>query len=188
MFRAGLFVGVLVLVSINALAEPPTTQPITDFTKGTWSFSVAGAYAHSFDASEARMETVAVGGGYYFLDHMAINIELAGFWVQQPGPDAQIAEANFLLRHHLLVVDRFSLMGDFGAGVSYADVRTPYPEGLNFNFTIQTGLGATWRLQDNVYLMGGARYLHFSNRQMHGAEHNPSINAVEGYVGMLFTF
>ncbi|HEX4797597.1 MAG TPA: acyloxyacyl hydrolase [Humisphaera sp.] len=175
-------------MSVAALADPPTTQPITDFTKGTASFSVVGAYAHSFDSSEARIETVAVGGGYYFLDHMAINLELAGFWVQQPGPDAQIAEANLLLRHHLLVIDRFSFLIDVGGGISYANERTPYPDGTNFNFTLQTGLGATWRLKDNMYLLGGVRYLHFSNAQIDGKERNPSINATEGYFGLLFTF
>ena len=39
-----------------------------------------------------------------------------------------------------------------------------------------------------MYLLGGMRYLHFSNAQIDGKERNPSINAAEGYFGLLFTF
>jgi hypothetical protein len=45
-----------------------------------------------------------------------------------------------------------------------------------------------YRIDDSMYLMGGARYFHLSNAQQHGREKNPSYDGVEFYVGMLFAF
>jgi hypothetical protein len=60
--------------------------------------------------------------------------------------------------------------------------------GTYFNFTTSTGLGATYRIQDHFYLLGGVRYFHLSNAQIQGPQHNPSVNGVEGFFGLLWTF
>lgn len=158
-----------------------------DFQKGTWALSFTGAYAHSFTESEAKIETGSVGVGYYLFDHVALNLEAAGFSVQQPGPDSAISELDLLIRHHVWVVNRFSLFLDAGGGVSYATAPTP-GYGTYYNYLAEAGIGATWRIKDNVHVMGGVRWLHFSNAALKGPEHNPSINATEGYVGLIFTF
>jgi Lipid A 3-O-deacylase (PagL) len=63
---------------------------------------------------------------------------------------------------------------------------TGVPDGTNFNFTPQFGLGATYQLSDNTFLIGGARLFHLSNAGIDPGV-NPSINlAIEGYVGLLF--
>jgi opacity protein-like surface antigen len=169
------------------LSAAESTQPAASFPKGTFSLTLDGGYAQSFDSSDARIETASVGFGYYFIDNMAINVELAGYGIQQPGPDATVGGGDLLLRHHLLNLDPFSIFIDVGGGAWYGTAR--FPEGgTNFNFSIETGLGATCRLRDNLYLIGGARYLHFSNAHLEGPIRNPSINAIEGYVGVMFTF
>jgi hypothetical protein len=178
-------IAILLLLTADALAQ--TSRPATDFPRGTWSLTLEGAYAHSFDLSPARIQTVSMGVGYYFMDNLSLNAEAAGFWNQQDGPDASIAEINLLLRHHLFNFDRWSILFDVGGGLSYASVPTP-PGGTYFNFCLQTGPGVTFRLTDKLHLIGGARYLHFSNAALKGPEHNPSINALEGYVGLLYTF
>ena len=51
-----------------------------------------------------------------------------------------------------------------------------------------TGPGLTYRLDDNTYLMGGARYFHVSNGNQFGRINNPSYDGVQYYVGVMFAF
>jgi hypothetical protein len=60
--------------------------------------------------------------------------------------------------------------------------------GTEINFDARAGVGATVRLLNDLHLMGGVRYLHLSNGNIHGLDENPSIDAVEGYVGLMLTF
>jgi hypothetical protein len=46
----------------------------------------------------------------------------------------------------------------------------------------------SYELRDGMYFMGGARYWHLSNAKMEGDLRNPSINGVEGYVGLMWTW
>ena len=180
------------LLGASAFAQSTTqavsqTKPADDFVRGTWSVTLDGAYAHSFITSPARIETGNIGVGYYVMDHVALNLEAAGFADQQPGKDAIISDLDILLRHHVWVQDRFSLFLDVGGGLTYA--THPIPNyATYFNFLAEAGIGATWRLQDNFYLIGGGRWLHFSNAALKGPDRNPSTNALEGYVGVMFTF
>jgi hypothetical protein len=168
-----------------ALADE-APAPATNFPKGTFALTLEADYGHSFDLSPARFESGLVGVGYYFFDNFALNAEAAGFSMQQPGPDSIITEIDIKLRHHLYNSGKFSLYVDAGGGVSYATARTP-AGGTYYNYTIQTGPGVSWQLRDNLFLIGGVRYWHLSNARLKGPEHNPSINAIEGYVGLLMT-
>ena len=62
------------------------------------------------------------------------------------------------------------------------------PAGTDFNFFFKTGVGATVQLWDKTDLIAGVRYLHISNAHLEGPQRNPSLNAVEGYVGLLVRF
>lgn len=169
------------------LAAESDTQPTTEFSRGKFALTLDGAYARDFNGSKANIESGSLGFGYFFTDNISINAELAGFAVQERGPDSVIAGGDLLVRHHFIRSGRFSLYVDFGGGLTYGTERTP-PAGTNFNFELESGLGMTWRLCDHTYLMGGARYLHFSNASIDGHLRNPSVNAAEGYVGVMFTF
>ena len=57
-----------------------------------------------------------------------------------------------LLRHHLLVIDRFSFLIDVGGGISYANERTPYPDGTMFTDDVRDFLAV-----DGIYLQVAAR-------------------------------
>lgn len=164
-----------------------TTAPAANFPKGTFALTLEADYAHSFDISPARIEAGSVGVGYYFFDNFSLNLEFAGLAVQQPGPDSVIAEGDLKLRHHLLNAGRFSFYLDAGGGISYATARTP-AGGTNFDFTVQTGPGVAFQLYQNVYLTGGVRFWHLSNARIEGSQRNPSINAWEGYAGLMMTF
>jgi len=157
------------------------------FPQGTWTTSIYGLYAKNFTGETAVIGGGTIGGGYYFRDNMSINAELTGYANNQFGQDASIAAGDLLLRHHLFHRGRFSFFLDAGAGVSYADHPTPW-YGTNFNFILETGAGTTLQLWDNVHLLTGVRYWHLSNAHKEGPAHNPSINAMQIYMGLLFKF
>ncbi|HZL35433.1 MAG TPA: acyloxyacyl hydrolase [Tepidisphaeraceae bacterium] len=163
------------------------SAPVTDFRAGTFDVAFDAVYGHSFIGSQSQLESATVGVGYYFVDNISLSAEFSGFSVQQPVRDSIITSGDLLLRNHLYNRGPFSLFIDFGGGLTYATQRVP-ASGTNFNFELETGVGFTYRLRDNTYLLAGARYLHFSNADMEGQARNPSVNAFEGYVGVMFTF
>jgi hypothetical protein len=183
----------LLLALAGPLAGParaedaPTTTPRPgDFAKGTWTLSLYGAYVHDYQ-HDGDLGLGSVGVGYYVADRFAFGAEVRGFGISQEGPNAPAVEGNLFIRQHLVVADPWTLYIDGAAGVFYADHEVP-TGGTHFNFMEDTGVGATYRLDDGVYLMGGVRYFHVSNARIHGADRNPAINGLEGYFGVMFTF
>jgi hypothetical protein len=180
------WIGGIVLAGTCFGAEAQS-QPASDFSKGTFAITVLGEYARDFNGSKANIESGSVGVGYFFTDNISLNVELSGFAVQEPGPDSIITGGDLLIRHHFIRSGRFSLYIDVAGGLTYGTQRTP-PGGTNFNFELESGPGIAWRLRDRLFLMGGARYLHFSTAAIDGHDRNPSVNAVAGYVGLMYTF
>lgn len=187
----------VMLAAPPALADGPSSatpaSPATpaaaggeDFAKGVWTLSLYGGYVHDYQ-NDGDLGFGSVGVGYYVADRFAVGAEVRGFGISQEGPNAPAVEANLFIRHHLIVADPWTLYIDGSAGVFYADHEVP-AGGTHFNFMEDTGLGATYRLDDGVYLMGGVRYFHISNARIHGNDRNPSVNGLEGYFGVMFTF
>src|SRR5438034_1013209 len=81
--------------------------------------------------------------------------------------------------------DEFKL--DIAPGVAWAGEEVP-PGGTDFNITFRSGPGITYLLRPDLHLLAGVRYVHWSNAEMHGRDRNPSVNGVEGYVGVMFAF
>jgi len=157
------------------------------FPKGTWTVTTYGSYTKNFINDEAKLASGTVGVGYYLFDNISLNAELSGYHNFQVGPDANISNFEALIRHHLWHSGRFSWFIDGGAGLSYADHRTPY-YGTYYNYILEVGTGATFQIYENVHLMGGVRYFHVSNADLEGPLHNPGINATQGYIGLLIKF
>lgn len=170
------------LLSGLARAEDPSY-----FDKGSWTLSGYGSYMKNFTGELAKIDSGTVGLGYYFMDNLGLNAELSYYHNDQHGPDADIYAGDLLVRHHLLHSGRFSLFIDGAAGISYANHRTPY-YGTYYNYVLEGGVGSTFQLWDNVNLIGGVRYVHFSNAYLEGPRHNPSINGVQGYLGVMIRF
>jgi len=164
----------------------PREFPVTNFPKGTSSVSLVGAYAHSFEHERERIETVAVGAGYYVFNNIAINAEFAGFFNQQNVHDAQIAEMNFLLRHHLINYNRFSLLADVGGGVSYSTAHTPARHLLQLHPPDRRRRHFPTRRPPPPHRRRPLPPLLQRPDRRHQTQ--PGINAAEGYVGLLFTF
>ena len=133
------------------------------------------------------MGSGSVGIGYYVFDNVSITGEFSGYYDSQPGPDARIYAGDLVLRGHWVRSGRFSFFGDALAGIAYADQRVP-ASGTYYNYTLALGVGATFQLCGNLHLIGGVRYFHISNAHLEGPVHNPSINATQAYVVLLFKF
>lgn len=187
---------VLLTIAAHVLAdEPATTLAPTTLTsdlftgepypRGLRVVTVYGGYAAEPTGEREQIGFTNVGLNYYFADNWAFGFEATGVGVSQDENNAAAGGADIILRTHLWNYGRFSLYGDFSAGVLEADHRIP-PGGTDFNFTIRTGVGSAYRLNETTSLMLGVRYLHLSNARQEGPNRNPSLNAIETYVGLMF--
>jgi len=132
---------------------------------GSWTFQAYGAAAIG-DPDKGEQYDAHLGVGYFFVDHLSINVELLGGFTD--GDDASafaedggVGGFDLLFRWHFLERGPWTLYLDGGAGLQVA--TEDFPSDSRFNFRPQIGLGATYELRENLLLMGGARYLHISN-------------------------
>jgi hypothetical protein len=164
------------------------TAPVL-FPKGTWTIEATGAYAWEFYPQDhVDMASGVFGVGYYLRDNFAISLLAPVYWVRQrDSDDAFMYGLNLSLRYHFYQHERFTLFGDLIGGLAQANHNVP-PGGSYFNFTLQGGVGATFKIVDHVHLQGGVRIFHLSNAATHGISRNPDLNAVQGYAGFIFSF
>jgi len=185
----GIFIGTILSAFLAGAAAAQTTQagaPADPFSAGTWTIQVtAQGIAEASDDHEDQLYGGAIGTSYYVFDNIAAVLDFPLDYVSQSNShDAVIGGFTLLARWHFLEGGKWSIFADGGAGAMIADQRVPR-NGTNFNFTPQAGLGITYELRDNVFLLGGARAFHLSNAGID--RRNPGINiATEGYVGLLF--
>lgn len=169
----------------NAAARvppPPCPQP-DPFPQGLWTLESFGSYGNQPWMRE-QLYSGTVGLSYYFRPNWCIGLEGKGLCGLQPEQNVASFGGNLLLRTHLIAERNWSFFTDFAPGLLESSHRIP-PSGTDFNFTIETGLGITAHLWDKTELLTGVRYLHLSNARLEGADRNPSLNAFEGYVGLL---
>jgi hypothetical protein len=178
---------VLAMIPSAALAAPLVGGSGTAFPKGTGAFEVNAAYVQPIRFSDDHFYGANVAGYYYFGDEVAVGAELEGYFVDQVRDDTALGGASVVIRWHFLAQDRFSLFVDAAFGVSYAEAAVP-EGGTHYNYTPKGGGGATFELRDNLHLIGGLRFFHLSNANLHGRENNPSQDGVQYFVGLLWTF
>ena len=157
------------------------------FPRGTWELDISAAYTDPIRFSRDEFLSGTVGVGYHLWDNFSLGLALTGYSVEQPGEDAGGAGVEAIARWHLLTLDRFTLYADGGGGVGYFDPQVP-EGGTRWNYTARVGGGLTYQLDEGVYLMGGVRYFHLSNGNIHGRDDNPSYDGVQYYLGLMFTF
>lgn len=182
---------IALLVSATVRADDlfPTTTPAfspsTPYPHGLRLVTFYGGFAEQPTGQREQLSFATAGLNYYFLDNWAFGFEATGLLADQPDHDSAAGGADLLLRTHLLNEGNFSLFGDFAAGILEAS-RTIPPQGTDFNFTIQTGVGSIYQLTPRFGLITGLRYMHLSNARQEGPARNPSLNAIEGYFGFVF--
>ena len=155
-----------------------------------WTLELTGGYVQPIRFSRDRLSLGTAAVGYYLKDNLWLGAAVSGYHADQPGnvgQDTGGAGIDAMVRLHLLTVDRLTLYADGGGGVSMWDAPTP-EFGTHFNFTGKAGVGLTYRLDEHLHLLGGARYFHLSNGNIHGRDQNPSFDGVQFYGGVMFTF
>jgi hypothetical protein len=185
----------VILIATAARAQTQPTKPIeppNPFAEGVWDMTLTGSYTEPIRFSEARTYSAVFGIGKYIWNNTAFNLELQGYWADQPSgePDAIIGGFGVLGRTHLFRIDKFSFFIDGGGGITYASnafPTTPVP-GTHYNLTGKVGIGATWQLKEHAFLIGGVRYFHLSNAQVHGRDQNPTYDSAQFWAGFMWTW
>lgn len=178
----------LTLAASGAEPQQPTA---TTFVKGTGTFQLYGAYAGGM-GEKTDVASGAVGAGYFVFDNLSLSLEACGYRALQSGQhgigrDAWMYGVSGVMRHHLIRFERMTFFADVSFGPVEATERVP-ARGTYFNFVTRTGIGSTYHLKDNLYLISGVRYFHISNAKIEGRLRNPSINGLEGFAGVMWTF
>jgi hypothetical protein len=171
-------------------AEEPAEAPASMFPEGMWTLQLYGAYVPSYETDD-KLASGTLGGSYYFGERHSVLFELAGYSFDPEGSfdaeDSCGGGANLGLRFQFFELDRLTLFVE-GLAVMQEITHNFTQGGTHFNFNTQAGLGATFRIAENIHLIGGCRYVHISNAQIHGKSRNPNFNGVGGYLGVMFTF
>ena len=169
-------------------------RPATMFPKGTWDLAFHGAYHETERKGDETVASATGSAGYYIRDRLSIRGELVGYDLDnKAGPsDADADDAMGIgvdagLRYQFIEYRRLTLFAEIYTGVLYS--HRDFPEdGSHLNFNLHGGVGATFRLHDDVHLIGGVRHLHISNARLRGEDENPSFDGPGAYVGVLFRF
>ena len=160
------------------------------FPHGTRDVAVYGSYGNPTFGDDERYYSVGGTAGYYFADNLSVNLALVGHRIDSSsGATGIAAEANLQLRWHFITIDRWTIFLDGGCGMIYSDHQLPKDGGgTHWDFTPQIGLGATYELKEDLYLLGGVREFHASNGGLDGSDRHPGSNAIMGYLGVMWTF
>jgi len=177
--------GKVLFVALVLTAFSPLAAQQTPFPKGTWDLEISGSYTTPIRFSDDKLSAITLGGGYYLVDNLSLGAELQAYYADQLSTDALIGGLGVLARWHVIAFDRFSLFIDGGGSVSYASRDVP-EFGTNFNYTAKVGFGLTYELRDNLHLIGGLRYFHLSNANLHGRDQNPSYDGIQFHLGLMW--
>jgi hypothetical protein len=159
--------------------------PGEPFPRGLRVVTLYGGYEQQPNGTRAQIGFCSVGLNYYFANNWAFGFEATGLGCSQPQDNIGAGGVDMILRTHLWNYRRFSFYGDFSPGILEANNRIP-PSGTDFNFTIQSGVGAVYRLDEHTEIMFGVRDYHLSNARQDGPNRNPSLNGIQGYIGLMF--
>lgn len=152
-----------------------------------WYVEILGNGLADVTNRQVGMGGLTGGVGYYFFDNLAINLDVSGYGFNEGQPSGAAVSMTLGLRHHLLNFGTASLFMDVAGGIIEASSELP-SGGTHLNNMFYVGPGIAYPIRDNVWLIGGVRYFHISNAQSEGPDRNPSINAIQGVVGIMFRF
>jgi hypothetical protein len=176
---------VLMMFFMSAATTAADDSVKTSFPKGTFTFQTYATDAGGLDA-DANVASGTIGCGYFVIDNLSLGLEANGYHEHVSGQNAWGYGISGVLRHHLFRYQQSTLFADASFGPIESTAPIPLG-GTNFNFITRTGIGVTRQLDDHLHLMSGIRYVHLSNARLEGAERNPGINGIEGYIGLMWT-
>lgn len=173
----------MVTLTTATLADDvkPTATP--KFPQGTNAFSLDVSYPALIDPT--IMPTAHVGLQRFVFDNFSLGAEIITIAVVQPGDDAAAIGLIGTVRHHVIQTESTSWFIDFGFGPVQASNRVP-EGGTRFNFITRIGPAVAIELNERVSLVTAARYWHLSNARIEGSDRNPSLNACELSIGLMW--
>jgi lipid A 3-O-deacylase len=156
------------------------------FGPGTWTVQSYGSATLGND--EGRLFLSHVGGGYFIVDGLSLNLEgVFGTVDSERDGDLYAVGFDLLIHWHFFKTETWSIYADGGAGMLWTQDRFP-TAGTHQNFTPQVGMGVTFRLADQINLMAGTRWHHISNARRKGPDRNPGFDGVLVYAGLMIAF
>lgn len=162
--------------------QSQTAQSVkTPFRSGSWNIYLYGGAA--LGKTSHRVYTGNIGLGYHVVDDFSLNIEAGGYFIDH-ARDTGGGGLDTLLRWHPLRGRGWSLYLDGGPGFIYTrhTLRDP---GTHFNFTVQDGMGATYKLTGRLHFMAGMRWFHISNARIRGKSRNVGFDSPMFYFGAM---
>jgi lipid A 3-O-deacylase len=123
----------------------------------------------------------------FVVDDLELGVEGALWYFDQDEYPTWGLNSTFFLRWHFVRHETWSLFADPGLGILLSADDVP-PGGTTYNFTPRGGVGATFRLTDDIRLETGLRWTHISNGDIGPPLTNPSRDAAMLYVGVILPF
>ncbi len=179
--RVGLVIGGLVLaLSAAGVRADDGGRP--------WTFETLATSLGDVTNRHVVMGGATVGVGYRVFGPVSVLLDASGYGFSEGRVDGVATGVTVGLRQHLFDLGRFGFDADVSGGILGANRELPY-NGTHFNETIEFGPAVTYRLNDELYVVGGVRYFHLSNADRQDEPgRNPSVNAIQGVVGLEWRF
>ena len=156
------------------------------FAKGSRHVAVTAGV--SDDGTLGWIYLTELNASYYVAEDVAVDYGgIIGYINATRMPSGAFGGPQLGLRWHVAKNPRWSTYLDMLAGAVYQQ-HPITPETLRFNFDLQPGIGATYRVSDTAMLQGGFRWHHLSNSQVRGRRHNFGYDGPMLYVGVRRTF
>ncbi|MBI5411176.1 MAG: acyloxyacyl hydrolase [Nitrospirae bacterium] len=125
---------------------------------------------------------------YYLVDDLALVYGGQFGYVEAPRTAGGVYGGPELgIRLHFAQGKRSSLYVEALAGAVYQQ-HSITPASLRFNFDLQGGGGATYRISHNTLLGGGVRAHHLSNARVRGRNHNMGYDGTMLYLELMRAF
>ncbi len=156
------------------------------FEKGSRYWSVTAATSRK--PSLAWFALTQLHASYYLVDDLAITYGGQFGYVEASRTSGGAFGGSELgMRWHFAKRKQWSMYAEALAGAVYS--RYPLtPASLRFNFDLQGGGGATYRVSHKTLLAGGIRAHHLSNARVHGKNQNLGYDAAMLYLELMRSF
>ena len=172
----------------SSVPPPSASDPFADdpFTAGSRDWSATASA--SCDSTLGWVYLAQANVRYYFAENLAIDYGgMLGYVNARRAPEGALGGPQLGLRWHVAKGRRWSTYLEGLAGAVFQ--QNPItPETLRFNFDLQPGVGATYRLSERLMAQGGFRWHHLSNAQIRGRAHNFGYDGPTLYVGLAESF
>jgi hypothetical protein len=167
----------------TAISRNATPKP---WDPEVWAINVYGSGAIAQDGDIASGH---IGVSYNPATDFTVTLEFVGGYIfaKSPSEDAGIIALDLMLKYHMWHGEDWSIFFEGGCGIAWMTEEFPFG-GTDYVFRPQVGAGFNYRLDQNIWLNAGVRWLHMSNADIEGDENNPGYDSIMFYAGVTIPF